>query len=131
MDCARLTLTRTGANVIETGAASVSLLCLAHCMALPALLLAPGALGLFVRSETFHVAAVALVAPAAGLAFWTGYRLHGYAAVALLGFVGILCLGAALLGGATTSAEPYVMASGSAVLVLAHVLNWRLRSRAS
>lgn len=84
-------------NIIEGTAISASLLCLAHCLALPVLLLLlPGALGLFAQSEAFHFAALALVVPAALAAFWLGYQRHRAAAPAALGAAGAACLAGAL-----------------------------------
>lgn len=125
--CSWLTSERTRADVVECGAASVSLLCLLHCLALPLLLLAvPGVIELFVRSEALHVAAVAFVIPAAAAAFWLGYRQHGATWPAVLGVAGAAFLIAAV-SSASAPVEAYVMATGSSALLLAHVFNWQLR----
>jgi len=111
---------------------SASLLCLVHCLALPVLLLLlPGALGLFARSEAFHYAALALVMPAALAAFWLGYRRHRAVAPAALGAAGVTCLVAALLHAPTHSVETLLTVAGSLLLVAGHAINWRLRSGAA
>lgn len=119
-------------NAVESAAASVSLLCLIHCLALPLLLvLLPGAAGLFVESDAFHVAAVALAAPGASVAFVMGYRQHAAILPAVIGGGGLGCLIAALLVAHGTVAETYLMVAGSLILVAGHVLNWRARNRAA
>lgn len=119
------------ANVIEGAAASVSFLCLVHCLALPALLLLfPGAIGLLIGSEAFHLAAVMLVVPAAAVVFGIGYRKHRSCTPVALGIVGICCLLAALLLGLDEAEDSYAMALGSAVIIAGHALNWKLRARA-
>jgi hypothetical protein len=119
------------ANVAEGAAASVSFLCLVHCLALPVLLLLlPSAIGLIVGSEAFHLGAVALVVPAAAVVFGLGYRKHRRCTPVALGIVGICCLVAALLLGLDEAANSYVMAFGSAIIIAGHALNWKHRARA-
>lgn len=121
-----------GADIIEGTAVSASLLCLVHCVALPLLLLLlPGVLGLFAQSEAFHYAALALVAPAALAAFWFGYRRHHMRTPALLGFAGVACLGIALLPGIGEGAEVGITVAGSFLLLVGHMMNWRLRNCAA
>ena len=118
-------------NVVEGVAISASLLCLAHCLALPLLLLLlPGALGIFAQSDAFHYAALILVVPAALAAFQLGYRRHRARRPALLGIAGVLCLVFALLPGATESGELWFTVAGSLFLVVGHMMNWRLRTHA-
>jgi len=120
------------ANVIEGAAVSVSLLCLMHCLALPILLLLlPGALGLFARSDAFHYAALALVVPAALGAFWLGYCKHRMRRPAILGFAGAACLAIALLPGVGEGGELWFTIAGSLLLIAGHAMNWRLRSYAA
>ncbi|BAK65486.1 MULTISPECIES: MerC domain-containing protein [Sphingobium] len=119
---------RAGINVIESAAISGSLICLLHCLALPALLLLlPGTMLLFAQSEAFHVVALALLAPSAGLAFWLGYRRHGSGHVALAGGVGLLLLALALLPDVGEGGELWLTVTGSVLLIAGHVANWRLR----
>lgn len=119
------------ANLIEGTAVSASLLCLVHCLALPfLLLLLPGVLGLFARSEAFHFVALALIVPAALCAFWLGYRRHRASRPALFGLGGIGCLIIALLPSVGEGAELWLTVAGSLLLVTGHTINWRLRSHA-
>ncbi|PKP99798.1 MAG: MerC mercury resistance protein [Alphaproteobacteria bacterium HGW-Alphaproteobacteria-13] len=120
------------ANVVEGVALSTSLLCLVHCLALPVLLLLlPGVIGLFARSEAFHYVALALVVPAALAAFRLGYRRHRARRPALLGLAGVACLVIALLPGTTEGSELWFTVAGSLLLVAGHTMNWRLRTHAA
>lgn len=116
-------------DLIEGVAVSTSLLCLAHCLALPfLLLLLPGVFAIFAQSEAFHWAALALVAPSALAAFWLGYRRHRAIVPALFGLVGVGLLTLALLPGTAEGAETWLTVAGSIALVGGHMMNWRLRS---
>lgn len=118
-------------NVIEGAAISASLLCLVHCLALPfLLLLLPGIIGLFARSEAFHYAALALIVPSAVAAFWLGYRRHRALRPALFGVAGVGGLAVALLPGLTEGTETWLTVAGSLLLVAGHMMNWRLRTHA-
>lgn len=111
---------------------SASLLCLVHCLALPfLLLLLPGIIGLFARSEAFHYGAVALIVPSAIAAFWLGYRRHRALRPALFGVVGVGCLVVALLPETAEGAETWLTVAGSLLLVTGHMMNWRLRTHAN
>lgn len=119
-------------NAIEGAAVSASLLCLVHCLALPFLLLVlPGVIGLFARSDAFHYVVLALVVPAALTAFWLGYRRHRARRPALLGLAGMACLVVALLPGIGQGAELWFTVAGSLLLVFGHTMNWRLRMHAA
>lgn len=118
-------------SIVEGAAMSASLLCLVHCLALPALLLLlPGALGLFAQSEAFHYAALTLVVPAALAAFWLGYRRHGTVGPAALGAAGVACLVGGLLHSSIEDLETVLTVTGSLLLIAGHTINWRLRTRA-
>lgn len=119
-------------NVIEGAAVSASLLCLVHCLALPLLLLLlPGVIGMFARSDAFHYVAVALVVPAALVAFWLGSRRHRARRPAFLGLAGMACLVVTLLPGIGRGAELGITVAGSLLLIAGHTMNWRLRSHAA
>jgi len=119
-------------NVIEGAAVSASLICLVHCLALPVLLLLlPGLIGMFARSDGFHYAALALVIPAALIAFWIGYRRHRARRPAIIGLAGLACLVVALLPGIGAGADPGITMVGSLLLIIGHTMNWRLRAHAA
>ncbi|WP_206185515.1 MerC domain-containing protein [Sphingosinicella sp. CPCC 101087] len=118
-------------DMIEGAAIGGSLLCLLHCFALPLLiLLLPGMVGLFFASPVFHQLALALVLPAATLAFGLGYRLHRAVTPVLLGVLGMLFLGAGLAPGLSEGAETGTTVIGSLLLMMGHGVNWRLRAHA-
>lgn len=118
------------ANMIEGAAVSASLLCLAHCLALPLLLLLPGIVGLFAQSTAFHYVALAVVLPSALAAFALGYRRHRVFWPLLMGTPGIVCLIVAPLPGVREEVELWFTVAGSLLLIVGHVLNWRLRNDA-
>ncbi|MGR4893133.1 MerC domain-containing protein [Sphingopyxis sp. LARHCG72] len=116
------------ADSVEGVAISASALCLVHCLALPfLLLLLPSAAEAFVRSEIFHYFAVGLVDPFALVALTLGYRRHHMLAPAFVGSAGAGFLLLALLPGIDGSAALWITVSGSFLLILAHLMNWRLR----
>lgn len=124
----RFSKRQTTTDFVEGTAISASLLCLAHCLALPLLLLAlPALADAFFTSEVFHIAAAALVVPAAALAFILGYRRHRAPTPALLGSAGVVCIVAALLPHWSDSAAAATTAVGSLFLIGGHVVNWRMR----
>jgi hypothetical protein len=123
---------KQSADIVEGTAATASILCLAHCLALPVLILVlPVAAGIFVGSDLFHIVMLALVTPLALVAFWLGYRRHGDVRPMLIGGLGLAGLGLAVLPGFSEQVETAVTTASSLVLVIAHVWNWRLRAHAS
>lgn len=115
-------------DLVEGAAVSASLLCLVHCLALPLLLLAlPVIAGAFFESEMFHIAAAALVVPAAGLAFFLGYRRHRALFPAMLGSAGVACIVGALFPALAEPGAAAITVVGSLLLIGGHGLNWRLR----
>lgn len=117
-------------NAVESAALFASLGCIAHCLALPlVILLLPGALALFAQSEAFHAVLLGLVLPTALTAFWLGSRRHGAIWPGLLGTLGIAGLGVALFLAGT--AQVALTVTGSLLLIGGHLINWRLRSRAA
>lgn len=120
------------ADGVEGAAISASTLCLVHCLALPLLLLLlPSAAEAFVRSEIFHYVAVGLVAPFAFIAFMLGYRRHRVLPPALVGAMGVAFLLLALLPSIGGSAALWITVGGSLLLILGHLMNWRLRLHAA
>jgi hypothetical protein len=121
-------ITRT--NMVEGTAASASLLCLVHCLALPVLfLLSPGLLQFIPDSPLMHLAAFAFVVPFAAGAFWLGYRQHGQRGPGLAGLAGLALLAVSLWGGWSAVVEHSLSIPGSMLLVIGHYRNWRLRRR--
>lgn len=104
----------------------LSLLCLAHCLVVPLVLIGFPA---WFASGALHGWLVVLVAPAAALAAWPGYRRHRNRRVLLLLGAGVgLLVGGLLLhevGG--PAGEAIFTVAGSALLVAGHGLNGRLQ----
>lgn len=118
----------TRSNMVEGAAASASLLCLVHCLALPVLfLLSPGLLRFIPDSPLVHLAAFAFVVPFALGAFWLGYRQHGQRGPGLVGLSGLALLAISLWGGWSALVEHGLSIPGSALLVIGHYRNWQLR----
>ena len=115
-------------NWLEGAAVSASLLCLAHCLALPLLIAALPALSTVLAvPESFHLWVLAFAVPASGAALVSGRVHHGMDWPLATGAIGLaaLAIGAILLG--TSPAETPVTVAGSLLLAAAHVGNWRLR----
>jgi len=116
------------ADMVEGAAASASLLCLVHCLALPVLfLLSPGLLQFLPDSPLVHLAAFAFVVPFALGAFWIGYRQHGRRGPGLVGMTGLALLAISLWGGWSPVVEHAISIPASLLLVAGHYRNWRLR----
>lgn len=114
--------------------ATVSGLCIIHCIALPICLLLLPALGAYTEALDGHTHNIllVLVVGAAGLSFIPGYRVHKHAMPAALAIAGILALcfaaylshhGHGSCADHHNSWEPYVAITGSSLLILAHWVN--------
>lgn len=79
----------------------------------------------------FHVTAFAAAVPASAIAMRRGYLHHGAALPALLGIVGLVLLALGALSGFPFVAETGLTVSGSVVLAVGHLRNWRLQRAAS
>jgi len=112
-------------NLLDWMGASLSLLCLAHCILVPLLPLFL-ALAPWMGNETVHSVLLFVIAPVAFLAFPLGLHRHGKPAVIWCGALGLVLLISATLMGETL--EKIVTVLGSLVLCVAHFGN---RSRHS
>lgn len=117
----------------DRAGASVSLLCLVHCLILPLAPLFALSIPAWVTDESVHPYLSMLALMAAIPAAWLGYRKHSNACI-----VGSVLLGSALVilsgffhEGLGESLSHGAMIIGSAVLVVGHWFNWRLSSRAN
>lgn len=118
---------RTSA-VLDGAGASLSGLCLAHCLAPPLLAAALPTLGGWAGPEWVHAAVVALAAPVAILAL--ARPGHGLAPSPWLITTGILGLALMTLGAfGPSSSEEVASIAGGIALALAHILNWKRRNR--
>jgi hypothetical protein len=104
-------------------AVSASLLCLAHCLALPMLAASLPALGLLLgHSALVHMLLLALALPLGVWALARGRRKAGWQPVAL-GLAGFLLMGAALL--LPEAGERALTVAGVSLVAVAHWRNWR------
>ena len=109
---------------------AASAACAVHCMIGPALLIVGATIpASFLTDEAFHSAALWLILPAAVLAFGLGCRRHKDRLVLLLGavgLVGIVLAGVGLLDVVGESGEIAVTLASAALLITAHVRNFKL-----
>ncbi len=111
--------------LLDRGAIALSALCLFHCLALPAVLLALPALAAVLPDEAWvHPAILVLAAPLAAVALWRGWRRHGERLPGLLGAAGVGLLAAGVAAG-DGRAETVLTVAGGLALATAHLLNWR------
>ena len=104
--------------------------CALHCIALPALLVLGSAVPtVFLDGESFHRSMLWLVVPSAVLAFALGCRRHKDRVVLLLGAVGIVGMvlaGTVLHDVVGEAAEKVVTLASAALLIAAHLRNFKL-----
>lgn len=124
--------TRSQSKWMDMFAVSASAVCLAHCLLLPLLLaLLPATSRFLDVPEGVHVGAFMLAIPASAYAMRTGYRHHGIVQPLLLGALGLILLGVGALGGLRLLVETGFTVTGSVLLAVGHLSNWRLRNAAS
>ncbi len=104
--------------------------CALHCLAAPALLVAGTALpASFLADETFHERLLWVILPAAILAFGLGCGRHKDRWVLLLGVLGLIGLSASVAvphDPMDEHGERMVTLAAAAVLLTAHLRNFRL-----
>jgi hypothetical protein len=115
--------------IIDGLAVSASLLCLAHCLALPLLAASLPMLGLFVtHSALVHAVLLALALPLGIWALARGRQRAGRLPL-LLGLAGFALMGAAI--SAPETVERWVTVAGVSLVGVAHWRNWRAGRRAA
>ncbi len=110
-------------STVDVYAASIAILCLAHCLALPVLISSVSLAVPFAENELVHKALVLIAAPATLFVVFTDARLAGrrlFIGVALAG-LGLL-IAAAFVPPLEVFEEPVTVA-GSVTLASAHI--WR------
>ena len=110
-------------SAVDVYAASIAMLCLAHCLALPLLISTLSLAVPFAENELVHKALVLVAAPATILAIYADARNPGRRV-----FIGVAILGLGLLiaGAFVPALEAYeepVTVAGSVTLAAAHI--WR------
>lgn len=111
-------------------AVTASVLCLIHCLVLPAILVAlPVLATMLAVPERFHAAAFILALPTSVLAMMLGLRRHGAKRPLVAAMFGLTLLGIGAFAIDSDMAERAVSSMGAVLLAVAHVDNWRAQSR--
>ncbi len=120
---------------VDKAAMSLSLLCAAHCLALPFLVtLLPVVAALNFDDDTFHLWLLLGVIPTSVIALTIGCRKHKNVNIILLGVLGVGVLMVAALPGYATLGEwgeRVVTVIGATIIAIAHFFNHRLCRRAN
>lgn len=113
--------------LVDGIAVSASLLCLAHCLAVPVLAAGLPALGMFVtHSQLVHAVLLGLALPLGLWALARGRHRAGWWPLAL-GLSGFTLMGAALMS--APLAERWLTVAGVSLVAIAHWRNWRAGNR--
>ena len=114
----------------DKAAISLSLLCAAHCLALPLLIaLLPSLTALGLADEAFHKWVVIAVIPLSAFALTLGCNKHRQMGVLYIGLLGLILLCAtALLGHEILGehGEKMLTLTGASLIALSHIRNYRL-----
>jgi len=116
-------------NRFESSALFLSGLCVAHCLVLPLLVVAIPALAVvFELPDSIHVYIVALALPLSLSVLVFGAHQHKSLIPLVAGSLGLLSMTVALAA-KHESAEVTLSVIGAVILAVAHISNWRRRSR--
>ena len=119
-------------KIIDNLGITISSVCAIHCLLLPAIfLIAPYS---FLASHEFHEALIYFILPCALVSFVVGCRRHKDTRVAVIGTLGIIILGSALLLHDIHHSDQHseelstilITICGSVLLVFAHLRNRKL-----
>lgn len=104
-----------------------STLCLAHCIALPAIMMLLPALDHEEAAHaSFHLGALFVLVPLGLMALWQAQRRHGQRWVMGLGGLGLAMIAAAATHPALHEWEWGITVVGSSILITVHGVNRRL-----
>lgn len=111
----------------------VSALCVVHCVLLPVLIfVAPAILsGVVPHEDWTHAVLLGFILGIAGVAFITGYRVHGQIRPVLWMVAGVLIITYATFFAHSQLGhmwEPVIAIIGSLALIRAHILNHRCKT---
>lgn len=113
-------------NFLDLTGVFLSVLCAIHCTVGPLLILFVPALGGIFESESFHLGLFLAIVPVAGLTFIRCYKKHKSKGTLALAMTAILFLFCGLVFGEYSElAEHGLTLAGSAMIVVAHILNIR------
>jgi len=101
-------------------------LCLMHCIGLPILILLLPAIAFALPSHGIvHAMLIALVLPVSGFALWRGMAQSGSRWALAWGMAGMLLLALGLVFLEAETVATLLTVTGSLMIGLAHILNWR------
>jgi hypothetical protein len=106
-------------------AVGLSTLCLAHCLALPAMTVGLPALGAVSHAHWMHAGMFSLALPISAWAFYRGYVRHKRLFPIVLGSLGLIMLAMGVVTHGTGRAETGFTVFGTLLLLIAHGLNIR------
>jgi len=116
--------------MLDRAAIGLSALCVAHCLAVPVLLvMVPSLAALSVADEGFHLLLLFLVLPTSIAALSMGLKRHGNRSVLLLGLTGVAVLVVAAIFGHDVlgdTGEKALTVTGAMLVAVSHVRNLRL-----
>ena len=119
-------------KIIDNLGITISSICAVHCVLLPMIfLIAPYS---FIASHEFHEALIYFILPCAVVSFVLGCRKHKDSRVAIMGTLGIILLGSALLLHDVHHSDQHIeelttelnTICGSVFLVVSHLRNRKL-----
>ncbi len=114
---------------LDGAAVTASVLCLIHCLVLPAILVAlPVLATMLAVPESFHALAFALALPTSVLAMTLGHRRHGLPWPLVAAGIGLTLLGIGAFAIDSETVERAISSMGAVLLAVAHVGNWRALS---
>lgn len=121
-------VTQTHTDWVERAAIGASLLCMAHCLALPLLIAAlPAFSSALSLPKDLHRWIIAFAIPMALVALTQGRVRHGSIGPMVGGLLGLALLAAGAWLADSEAAETPLTVLGSLSLAIGHIANWRMR----
>ncbi len=119
------------ANRIETSALFLSGLCVVHCIGLPILfVVVPVLADIMALPDAFHAYALVMALPLSLASLIYGARQHRSFAPLAIGTIGLLLMAIALTD-KYHQAEVILTMLGATGVILAHISNWKRRTRSA
>ena len=113
-------------SLIDRTAIGFSILCLAHCLAIP--LLATIAPLVLPHNQNIHWILLLIALPLTSFGLWKGVTIHGDIKILVLGIIGLLTMGFGALELYGEQSATYTTLAGVCMIFSAHALNiWRQR----
>lgn len=118
-------------NRLDKSAISLSLICIAHCLALPILIILIPSISTipFINLEAFHIVMVVLVIPISLFALIMGCKKHKKPALLYYGILGLFILIIAIIFGEShlgEFGEKILTTIGAIAIATTHLKNYKL-----